>query len=160
MMWWYIWSLVYAHDRAHKGFLIVPLFVFSLLLGIRLSYLSAQVGILMVMGIKWRSGTLKVKEIPLFLVIGILFPAPLGYCHLDFRRGYSSFLRLAFSFTNGHFQEWGGAIGASDLGLFERGSKLLFENTMWTGGVARSVPLLVLWYQLCSWRGRLVSIVI
>ena len=144
MMWWYIWSLVLAHERSHHGFLILPLFLFSLLLGIRLSYLALGMGILMVLYTKWKSGLLKIMDLFVYVLITLLFQL-LWVSGISMSEGgFHSFLRLALSFTNGHFQEWGGAIGASDLSLLDRMGKLLIENTVWVGGAGESVILLLL----------------
>ncbi len=144
MMWWYIWGLLFAHDRHHNGFLILPLFMFSLLLGIRLSYLVLGLGILMLLYLKWKSGLIKFKEMPLYLLIGVLFQLLWVSAISMSEGGYGSFLRLALSFTNGHFKEWGGAIGASDLSLYQRVIKLVFTNTIWTGWLSESIPVLLL----------------
>ncbi|PFA61863.1 hypothetical protein CN378_22015 [Bacillus sp. AFS015802] len=144
VMWWYIWSLVAAHERSHNGYLILPLFLFSLLLGIRLSYLVLGLGILLVLYRKWKDGVMKSMEIPLYLLVAILFQL-LWISGISISEGgYGSFLRLALSFTNGHFQEWGGAIGAADLSLLDRVWRLIFLNTIWVGGAAESIFLLVL----------------
>ncbi|MCA1057826.1 hypothetical protein LCL96_02715 [Rossellomorea aquimaris] len=143
MMWWYIWSLVFAKEKSHNAYLILPLFLFSLLLGIRLSYLVLGIGILMVIYSKWKSGMLKVLDMLVYILIAILFQL-LWVSGISISEGgYGSFLRLALSFTNGHFQEWGGAIGASDLSMSERFFKLLFVNTIWVGSAGESLLLLL-----------------
>ncbi|QHE62395.1 hypothetical protein FHE72_16260 [Rossellomorea vietnamensis] len=140
MMWWYIWSLVLANERHHKGFLILPLLLFSLLLGIRLSYLVLGIGILMLLYRKWKSGVITLLDTFVYLLIAVLFQL-LWVSGISMSEGgYESFLRLALSFTNGHFQEWGGTIGASDLSLWDRVVKLIFVNTIWVGGVAEFLP--------------------
>ncbi|MBW3111799.1 hypothetical protein KYJ26_08155 [Bacillus sp. MCCB 382] len=144
MMWWYIWSLVLAHEKSHNGYIILPLFLFSLLLGTRLSYLALGIGILMMLYTKWKSGLLKIMDLFVYVLITILFQL-LWVSGISMSEGgFDSFLRLALSFTNGHFQEWGGAIGASDLSLLDRMVKLLFVNTIWVGGSGESVILLLL----------------
>lgn len=144
MMWWYIWSLVLANERHHKGFLILPLLLFSLLLGIRLSYLVLGIGILMLLYRKWKSGVVTLLDTFVYLLIAVLFQL-LWVSGISMSEGgYESFLRLALSFTNGHFQEWGGTIGASDLSLWDRVVKLIFVNAIWVGGVAEFLPLLIL----------------
>ncbi|MBN8191699.1 hypothetical protein JI667_05995 [Bacillus sp. NTK074B] len=144
MMWWYIWSLVWANERSHNGFLILPLFLFSLLLGIRLSYLALGFGILLVLYTRWKSGLFKIMDLFVYSLITILFQLVWVAGISMSEGGLDSFLRLALSFTNGHFQEWGGAIGASDLSLLDRTGKLLFVNTVWVGGAGESVILLFL----------------
>ncbi|MCA1056369.1 hypothetical protein LCM10_15325 [Rossellomorea aquimaris] len=144
VMWWYVWSLMLANRKSHNGFLILPLFLFSLLLGIRLSYLALGTGILVVFFYKLKKGSLKPSETPLYLLIAVLFQL-LWVTGISLSEGgYQSFMRLAFSFTSGHFQEWGGAIGASELSLWDRVLKLIFINTAWTGWFHQSVPLLFL----------------
>lgn len=144
MMWWYIWSLVLSDEKPHNGFLILPLFLFSLLLGIRLSYLVLGIGILIVLYRKWKGGMVTFLDTFVYLLIAILFQL-LWVSGISISEGgYESFLRLALSFTNGHFQEWGGTIGASDLSLWDRVVKLIFVNTIWVGAVGESLPLLIL----------------
>ncbi|CAN7298107.1 hypothetical protein [Rossellomorea sp. LjRoot5] len=144
VMWWYIWSLVFANERTHNGFLILPLFLFSLLLGIRLSYLVFGIGILMVLYRKWKEGMVTFLDTFVYLLIAILFQL-LWVAGISMSEGgYESFLRLGLSFTNGHFQEWGGTIRASGLSLLDRIVKLIFVNTIWVGGVGESLLLLIL----------------
>ncbi|WP_064092550.1 hypothetical protein [Rossellomorea aquimaris] len=138
-MWWYIWSLQMAKRKNHQGFMILPLFIFSILLGTRLSFIILGVGILYVMFSKWKKGLLKKMDVALYLYIAVLFQLLWVVAIVISEGGWESFLRLALSFTNGHFQEWGGAFSASDLSLFERIIKLTFINTIWIGGLNQSI---------------------
>lgn len=146
LLWWYIWALREAWEKRTWGWQVLPLFFFGLLMGTRLSFIPFGLGILLLWLRDWRSGKSKgetrryrMVRLGVFIGIAIIFQL-LWVAGLVLSEGsLRGFLMLAFGFTGGHFQEWGGAISAAELPLWERATRLLFENVLWTGIAARSL---------------------
>lgn len=145
VLWWFIWSIVAAFNHHQKWFQWIPSFLFSVLLGIRLSYIPFGVGLLWFWYEKWRkekNAFSMIKQI----VVAIFFQC-IWVSGLIFSEGsIHSFFALAFSFVNGHFSDWGGAATAEgSASLSERIITLFFYNILWTGISSHSILLLVLY---------------
>lgn len=145
---WYFWSLEKAAESKKVLFKILPLFMFSILTGIRLSYLPFGIGILFLWLSDWRKSTSVYRLYKLFvyfiLAVGFQFIWVIGVAWSE--GGLASFLKLAFSFVIGHFTEWGGtAASESSVPFYARMYYLIFENLIWTGITSKSFILLILY---------------
>lgn len=136
---WFVWSLDVSLRNPDKlRFSVLASFIFSLVMGIRLSYFPFGIGLLVVWWIRWR----KTRDTSiLFLEAGLFlfFQAIWINGLMVSAGGIASFLELSVAFTNGHFSEWGGSVVTSDLSLIERFIQLTFVNFIWTGVLGESV---------------------
>ncbi|WP_226577678.1 nucleoporin-interacting protein [Halobacillus litoralis] len=148
VLWWYIWSLYQADRSSALRWRILPLLVFSILMGVRLSYLPFGLGILWLWWRERRAFQTKKSYVQYVLskagiaaafqfiwVVGLVLSTG----------STSTFIELAFGFAAGHFTEWGGAVTADSMPLWERVALLLFYNLIWTALSARSWIILGLY---------------
>lgn len=139
---WFIWSLERSFYTKSKIQLIVPLLILSILFGIRLSYLPFATGIIYLFFFKWKTKKIHIKHLFLFLFLGGLFQM-VWIVAIAFTEGsLTGFIKLAMTFTNGHFQDWGGSIGSNSLSILERVYIFIIQNIIWTGLFAHSMALL------------------
>ncbi|MFZ3579950.1 hypothetical protein [Virgibacillus sp. DJP39] len=148
IVWWFLWSLKQA--RKHPTFIssITPLFLFSILMGTRLSYLPIGIGILL-LWIYYRkffkTNTLYMIFIAQQVGIALLFQLVWIMGLVSSTGGIAAFIELASGFVAGHFTEWGGAVTADSMPIFERLVNLFFYNFLWTGLFSHSVLIAVLY---------------
>jgi hypothetical protein len=141
VMWWYIWSLYWAYEKKSLVKKALPLFLFSMLMGIRLSYLPLGTGLLLLLVWEHRKHR-DVNRTAILLTLAFLFQWVWLSALILSEGGIFSFLHLALSFTEGHFMEWGGAITAARLSIFER--SFLFLTNIWYTGIAGENIILLL----------------
>lgn len=144
-LWWYFWSIQFAFETKKKMAILFPLFIFSVLLGIRLSYIPFAVGILYLFFKKWKEKQFSIKQMIMYTIIALLFQLVWVTAVAFTEGGWLGFLKLALSFTSGHFQDWGGAVSSVDPSLFSRAKTFLFNNIYWTGISSHSRILMVLY---------------
>lgn len=148
VLWWYFWGLLKARSTVHLRYKILPLFLFSILMGIRLSYLPFGIGIMFLWIYEWKRlvGKEKVYKIFFYLLMSILFQLIwiLGVAATE--GGIFEFIKLATSFTKGHFTEWGGtAINEESDPFYKRLWILLIYNLIWTGLSSKVILLFILY---------------
>ena len=136
LLWWYVWSLEQAlrSDRVHVQWL--PLLLFSIMLGIRLSYIPFGVGILYV----WWKRRYRLKQLLLYSLAAVAFQF-IWISAVAATEG-EGFWQLAFSFVTGHFTQWGGTVSTDEAPFWQRVYMLIFYNIIWTGMAKQSVWLL------------------
>ncbi|MFK2827040.1 hypothetical protein QYG89_15415 [Bacillus sp. B190/17] len=153
VLWWYVWSIYAAHENQGVWSNILPLFLLSVLLGIRLSYLPFISGVLFLFYKKWQSRQLQMNQLFSLGCLAIMFQL-LWIGGVAITEGsFIGFMKLAFAFTNGHFNEWGGTAASADRSFIERLYQLVVENIGWTGMAVRSYVLagMLLVYLFCFW---------
>ncbi|MFC5774603.1 hypothetical protein [Ectobacillus antri] len=135
ILWWYIWSLYIARAKAAFWCQVIPLFLFAILMGIRVSYIPFGAGLFWLWHTDWKRRGAKV----LFLVVlaGLMQFIWIGALVWN-TGGLDGFLKLAFGFVSGHFTEWGGAATATNDPIFHRIANLVWTNIVWTGLFAHS----------------------
>lgn len=143
VLWWYLWSLYHAKKSNSYYWKILPLFLFSILLGIRLSYLPFGFGIIILW---WK----EIKQrhyvrIGSYVGLAVLFQLIWVFALIHSEGGIHSFLKLALSFTNGHFNDWGGAVTTSTSSLGERLFNIVIYNFVWVGLCAKVPLILLMW---------------
>lgn len=141
VLWWYLWSLYLANKRRTWIFGILPLFLFSILMGIRLSYFIFGIGILYLWIREKDFYTRKIywTRILSFLLLSVLFQM-IWVTGLVMSEGsWIGFIELAFHFVQGHFMEWGGSAISTSQPLWSRGLVLFFYNFLWTGLCGQSI---------------------
>ncbi len=141
---WYIWSLKLAIKKNRFSIRLLPLFLFSVLLGIRFSYLLLGVGILFMWWntIKSAKGgwITVIKESVIAVVFQFLWVSALA----SNVGGWETFIQIANGFSDGHFNEWGGTSFSENTSTLSRGMTLLFTNVFWTGLFSKSYFLMVI----------------
>jgi len=141
ILWWYIWSIYVAWKKQSMWRRMLPLFLLSILMGIRLSYLPLSVGIVFLFYKQWKNKQLRMKEIMLLGLIAFLFQLLwVGGVALT-EGGFFGFIKLALSFTSGHFNDWGGTAASTDQSFLNRLYQLIVQNIVWTGIGIRSFIL-------------------
>ncbi|MCX8001787.1 MAG: nucleoporin-interacting protein [Anoxybacillus mongoliensis] len=136
VLWWYVWSLQRAihSDRLYAQ--LLPLWLFSVMLGIRLSYVPFGIGILYV----WWKRKYRVKQLLLYSLVAIAFQF-IWMSAVAATEG-TGFWQLALSFTTGHFTQWGGTVSTDEAPFWQRAIVLIFYNIIWTGMAKQSIWLL------------------
>ncbi|MFD2614284.1 glycosyltransferase family 39 protein [Paenibacillus gansuensis] len=155
VLWWYLWSLVAAMESRKWTAGLLPLFLFGLLMGVRLSYAAFGAGLLFPAYTVWKRGTAGRAAVRLVFLgaAGLLFQLIwiTGLAYTE--GGYLPFFKLAVQFTGGHFNDWGGAVTSSGYGLGERLVQLAV-NVIWAGVLGSSVWSAV--FLLCALTGGLL----
>ncbi len=148
--WWFFWSIVAAESKSSGKWLLLPLFLFSVLLGIRLSYLPMGIGIVYLLYKKWKAQELPLQSVIKFVVIAVLFQLIWVGGLILTEGSIVSFLELAFGFTGGHFQEWGGTSASNDLSFLTRMKAFVLTNILWWGIFSQTTILMVLYIVMGS----------
>ncbi|MBO8171435.1 MAG: nucleoporin-interacting protein [Bacillaceae bacterium] len=144
ILWWYWWGLAKALDNRTWYVQLLPLFLFGLLMGVRLSWFPFGLGILFLWIYDayrhWEKPRRQVISRLLFYMMAATFFQLLWIGGLVQVTGsIRGFVKLALAFVTGHFEDWGGAVSSSSLTFVERLSRLLFDDIIWTGWFADSV---------------------
>jgi hypothetical protein len=136
VLWWYLWSLQRAMEGQLGRMNLLPLFIFSMLMGIRLSYLPFGLGLIILVYSKrkffsnhwgwWKYG---IKQAAIAILFQVIWVVGLIATEGNIR----NFITLAFQFVFGHFNDWGGAVTAESTPLLQRFVQLLFVNIFWVG---------------------------
>ncbi len=147
ILWWYIWSLQKAFlNKQSKNSVILSSLLFSLVLGVRLSYLPFGVGLLILL-IQRRKQFKTTKAYGSFLAIQVgiasLFQLVWIAGLASSEGGVAAFLQLAFGFSEGHFEEWGGTAATATAPILERISNLTLDNIIWTGMGGQEILVLI-----------------
>jgi hypothetical protein len=146
VLWWYLWSLHRAVILKTKDAAVLPILLFAILMGIRLSYIGFGAGILYYWFVFWKesgNGSEKVKAITFHLTL-LLLSQGVWLSALAANAGsLSTLLQIAFGFTDGHFTEWGGTV-ESNTGFFDRLGKYIFINIGWNGLFTQSLSIVVI----------------
>ncbi len=148
---WYWWCLARAIDSPSIFRQLMPLLLFSLIMGVRLSYLAFGVGIILLWGYDYYRGRLAghshkklISRLFGWMVCAFVFQL-IWLIGLIMSAGHvSGFIQMALAFTGGHFNDWGGTATISVIDLIQRLFILLFHNLMWTGLAMQSIPLFIL----------------
>jgi hypothetical protein len=135
ILWWYMWSLQHAFIKHSTVWIVISSFFFSLLLGVRLSYLPFGIGFVLLL--IHRKNKFTTKEYLSFLMMQVLVAAAFQFIWVGglavSEGGVAAFLQLALGFSQGHFEEWGGTAVSASTSFFERLSHLFLNNIVWTG---------------------------
>ncbi|KFZ42447.1 nucleoporin-interacting protein [Anoxybacillus flavithermus] len=136
ILWWYVWSLQRALHSDRVDVQLLPLWLFSVMLGIRLSYIPFGIGILYV----WWKRAYRPKKLLLYSFGAVAFQF-IWIMAVATTEG-EGFWQLALSFTTGHFTKWGGTVSTDETSFLQRVCILVFYNIIWTGIAKQSIWLL------------------
>nr|WP_238583524.1 nucleoporin-interacting protein [Anoxybacillus amylolyticus] len=158
VLWWYVWAVERAHERLTFWEHVLPLFFLGILLGIRLSYLPFVVALLCLWYNDWKQHH-QWRRIIFLALIALSFQLIWVIAVASTEGNIISFLKLAFSFTNGHFQEWGGTVSSDPMPFWQRTIHFFIFNVLWVGMACQSMVLLgaLGWMFLTSDRSNRVS---
>ncbi|WP_028784749.1 hypothetical protein [Thalassobacillus devorans] len=144
VLWWYVWSIYQAYRKSSFYWMMLPLFLFSILMGIRLSYLPFGLGILLLWWNKRNQFNTR-KSYTWFILrhtlLAIAFQMVWAAGLVLSTGGIATFMELAMGFINGHFTEWGGAVTADSVPIWKRIYILLFHNLLWKAWFVESWPI-------------------
>ena len=111
----------------------LPLVLFSILLGIRLSYLPFGVGLIYLFWKKWNEKEYTLKQLSIRILFALMVQL-IWVGGLVFSEGsIQGFVKLSLAFTSGHFNDWGNTAVSSDQSVLNRVFTLLFNNLFWHG---------------------------
>lgn len=148
VLWWYIWSVKLAYKKSSSLFVLLSSFIFSILLGIRLSYIPFGIGLLALFLQKKSKYASKReylsflgKQIGFAVMFQLIWVAGLAASE----GGVAAFMQLALGFSTGHFKEWGGtAVSNTAAPFLERLTDLMLYNIGWTGLAGQHLAVIVL----------------
>ena len=145
VFWWFFWSIAAAESRPAGKWMLLPLILFSVLLGIRLSYIPMGTGLIYLLYRKWAKREITWGGVIKYVILAGLFQLIWVTGLIISEGGLFNFLELAFGFTGGHFQEWGGTSASNELSFLARLKAFLFTNILWWGIFSRTTVLMVLY---------------
>jgi hypothetical protein len=145
--WWFIWSVQISLHHRSLALRMIPLFLFSILLGIRLSYIPFGIALLFLVAVDWRSfqGIKRINRIVIQIFFAIFFQFIWVAALAASEGGWRPFLALAFGFVNGHFQDWGGTATVDESNIVARTVYLISNNLFWNGLFSQELLLLSLY---------------
>ncbi|MCM3694352.1 hypothetical protein [Neobacillus niacini] len=132
-LWWYFWSINRAVRKKDSLSDWIPLVLFSLLLGIRLSYLPFGIGLIYLFWKKWVEKEYSLKQIGVRIAAALLFQLIWVFGLVVSEGSIQGFLKLSLAFTSGHFNDWGNTAVSSDQSILDRVFTLIFDNLFWHG---------------------------
>ncbi|MDC3413204.1 glycosyltransferase family 39 protein [Terrihalobacillus insolitus] len=146
ILWWFFWSVFITLNRPqHMKYRLLPLLLYSLLLGTRLSYFPFGIVLVLLWYLDWKRNNHKKKTFianQIMLAVGLQF---IWIGALIVSEGsIRNFVYLSISFVSGHFSDWGGAVTATSIPLTDRLFMLTWENFIWTGIFGQKIALIVL----------------
>jgi hypothetical protein len=146
VLWWYLWSVRRAFERSSsKAWHLLPLFLFGILMGIRVSFFPFGLAIVWLWVtqfkgseqerlVKWR---LLLLQMLFALCCQLLWVGGLAWSE----GGPVGFVRLSYAFVKGHFTDWGGGVGTSTIPLGERLLHFFVDNLLWSSGLGHSIGI-------------------
>jgi hypothetical protein len=140
LLWWFVWSIQLSLKKGKLVYYLLSVFIFSLLLGTRLSFIPFGIGLVLLAVHDWKLGeNNRVARITFVTLVAILFQL-IWVLGLVLTEGsLAGFMNLSLSFIQGHFNDWGGAVTATSTPIWERFTTLLFYNIIQIGLLGASV---------------------
>jgi hypothetical protein len=144
-LWWYFWSLSNALKNNRLVSNLLPAFLLSIVLGIRLSYLPFAVGLFFLLYSKWRNKHYQLKHIFMFSLAACLFQFVWLTALVVSEGSIKGFIKLSLAFTGGHFNSWGNTAVSDHLPFLSRVKLVALNNVIWTGLTSQTIVLGVLY---------------
>jgi hypothetical protein len=144
LVWWYVWAVVRTYEHQSVKRQLAAVAFFGMLSGVRISFFPVGIGLLAVW---WRDWRVHRSWGRLALYAGAFGGSQLLWAAvlLLSEGSVTGFAELAAGFVSGHFNEWGGGVGASSVGWSERLYRFVVGNGLWTGVMGQSVTVLWAW---------------
>ena len=119
-LWWYFWSIERAVRKNGGLEDWLAMVLFSILLGIRLSYLPFGVGLIYLFWKKWNEKEYTLKQLSIRILFALMVQL-IWVGGLVFSEGsIQGFVKLSLAFTSGHFNDWGNTAVSSDQSFLNR----------------------------------------
>ena len=149
VLWWFLWSVQVALTKPHQRFnRYVPIVLFALLMGVRVSFFPFGLLLLGLWVQNWRqssqSTTAKVRALLGALLLTGVSQLIWIYALISSEGSLTGFIKLAKAFIQGHFSEWGGGVIATSMPFTERLYTLIAEHFLWTTIAGQSVALAII----------------
>ncbi len=141
VLWWYIWAVEWARRRMTWPAQLWPSALFSILMGIRLSYAPFAAALLILWYEDWKTHR-RLGRVAASLLAAAAFQFVWVAAVAATEGGLWPFFKLGFAFVAGHFSEWGGTAATSPLPFSERLYRFVVHNFVWTGIASQHVSLL------------------
>lgn len=136
IVWWYIWVLMIAFEQREFRFQVLPLVLFALLMGIRLSYAPFGIGIVFLLLCRHNRNVIRFVSL---IVFAALLQSVWVSALVWNVGGIDGLLKLAFGFVEGHFTEWGGAVTETKEPILSRLYRLVVKNIIYVGVLSHSL---------------------
>lgn len=140
VLWWYIWAVEWARRRTTWMAQLWPAALFSILMGIRLSYAPFAAALLILWHEDWKTHR-RLGRVAASLLAAAAFQFVWVAAVAATEGGLWPFFKLGWAFVVGHFSDWGGT-AASPLPFWERVRRFVLDNFLWTGMASRNAWLL------------------
>ncbi|KAF0994245.1 nucleoporin-interacting protein [Geobacillus sp. TFV-3] len=157
VLWWYVWAVEWARRRTTWMAQLWPAALFSILMGIRLSYAPFAAALLVLWHEDWKTHR-RLGRVAASLLAAAAFQFIWVAAVAATEGGLWPFMKLGWAFVVGHFSDWGGTAATSTLPFFERVRRFFVDNFLWTGVASQNVWLLSAYAAVgaIAWRaGRL-----
>ncbi|UPT60231.1 nucleoporin-interacting protein [Geobacillus thermoleovorans] len=141
VLWWYIWAVEWARRRMAWTAQLLPMALFSILMGVRLSYIPFASALLLLWHEDWKTHR-RLGRVAASLLAAAAFQFVWVAAVAATEGGLWPFFKLGFAFVVGHFSDWGGTAAASPLPFWERVCRFVLDNFLWTGMASRNAWLL------------------
>jgi hypothetical protein len=145
ILWWYIWSI----DRGMEQVgwtrqYVLPLLLFSILMGVRVSFAPFGVGLLLLsLRDRRQFPTRFPRRVAGAVILGAFFQLVWIGGLISSEGSVTGFIVMAKGFVSGHFKDWGGTVATSTDPFLIRIVKLAGDNLIWTGWLVHSKLLAV-----------------
>ncbi|MGP3559585.1 nucleoporin-interacting protein [Geobacillus sp. BK01] len=141
VLWWYIWAVERTHRQKTWRAQLLPAALFSVLMGIRLSYAPFAVALLFLWYEDWKTHR-RFSRVAASALAAAGFQLIWVAAVARTEGGLWPFFKLGWAFVHGHFSDWGGTAAASPLPFSERVCRFLINNFLWTGIASQNAWLL------------------
>ncbi|TWG31437.1 hypothetical protein GC56T2_2651 [Geobacillus sp. C56-T2] len=132
VLWWYMWAVEWAHRQTTWKGQLLPAALFSVLMGVRLSYAPFGAALLFLWYEDWNTHR-RLGRVAASVLAAALFQLIWVAAVARTEGGLFPFFKLGWAFVHGHFSEWGGTAAVSPLPFSERVRRFLLDNFLWTG---------------------------
>lgn len=145
VLWWYLWGVRMAADRPQSNIRLgAALLLFSLLMGIRVSYFPFGLALLVLLIYQYRSAASRrigLRRLSLSIVAAagaqLIWIGGLAMSEGTLQ----GFWRLSMAFISGHFSEWGGGAASAGVPLGTRFATLVLDHLVQDVLLSRSAAL-------------------
>jgi len=141
VFWWYMWAVERAHRQKTWKAQLLPTALFSVLMGVRLSYAPFGAALLLLWHEDWKTHR-RFGRVVLSAAAAAAFQFIWVAAVARTEGGLFPFFKLGWAFVHGHFSDWGGTAAASPLPFAERVQRFLIDNFLWTGVASQNAWLL------------------
>ncbi|QGQ95588.1 nucleoporin-interacting protein [Paenibacillus psychroresistens] len=153
IVWWFLWSIREALGHiSSKAWALLPLFLFGLLMGIRVSFFPFGLGIILLWVAQYKQSTKSTLSkwsciVSQLIIAGgfqLIWVAGITFAE----GGPVGFFKLSMAFIKGHFTDWGGGVTSSSVPLGSRIVRFFADNFFWNSLFGHSFMVgffLLLW---------------